>query len=88
MSERISCCVPFCAHTRGDRKNDPLLPDTEWLCEEHWKLVPVRLKRRRAKLRRIDKRANDVCVEIAVERLDGLVWNVCKRYAIERAAGI
>ncbi len=88
MTDRLSCCVPFCHRTRGDRKGDPLLPGMEWLCEEHWKLVPGRLKRRRAKLRRIAKRANDYCVDMGVERVDGLVWEKCKRHAIERAAGI
>lgn len=88
MTDRLSCCVPFCTHTRGDRKNDPLRPGMEWLCADHWRLVPVRLKKRRAKLRRIDKRTDDACVALRVEDADAAVWTACKRYAIERAAGI
>lgn len=88
MTDRLSCCVPFCSRTRGDRKNDPLFPGMEWLCADHWRLVPTRLKRRRAKLRRIEKRSPDLCIEVRVGRADGRIWEVCKRYAIERAAGI
>lgn len=88
MTDRLSCCVPFCKRTRGDRKNDPLTSGMEWLCQDHWKLVPARLKRRRAKLRRIEKRSNDLCIEFRAEEADARVWAACKRKAIEGAAGI
>jgi hypothetical protein len=88
VTDRISCCVPFCHRTRGNRKGDPLTPTMEWLCQDHWRLVPPRLKQRRAKLRRIEKRSSDPCIELRVEHADSLVWEACKRHAIERAAGI
>lgn len=88
MVDRLSCCVPFCHRTRGDRKGDPLVPDMEWICREHWRLVPSRLKRRRTKIRRIEKRSDDLCIEFRVEEADLKIWAACKRQAIERAAGI
>lgn len=88
MVDRISCCVPFCPRTRGDRKGDPITPGMEWLCHDHWRTVPTRLKRRRAKIRRIEKRTNDACVVLRAEEVDAAVWNACKRHAIERAVGI
>lgn len=88
MTDRLSCCVPFCKRTRGDRKNDPLRPGMEWLCQDHWKLVPARIKRRRAKIRRIETKTDDQCVAWRCEDADNRAWDICKRYAIERAAGI
>lgn len=88
MTDRLSCCAPFCRRTRGDRKGDPLTPGMEWLCAEHWRLVPIRIKRRRAKLRRMLRRATDPHRRGRIIYADGILWNACKREAIERAAGI
>lgn len=85
---RIACVVPFCRHTRGDRKGAPLTRTTEWLCEDHWKLVPIRLKRRRAKLRRMEKRTSDPARLERIDRVDRRAWEACKKNAIEGAAGI
>lgn len=85
---RITCVVPFCRHTRGDRKGAPLTRTTEWLCEDHWKLVPIRLKRRRAKLRRIAKRTADPARLARIHTADDVAWAACKARAIEGAAGI
>lgn len=82
---RLPCCVPFCRATRGDRKNDPITASMEWICSRHWALVPPRLKRRRAKLRRLSRRGYDAA---QASRLDCFVWDQCKRAAIEIAGGI
>ncbi|WP_336801651.1 hypothetical protein [Kaistia sp. MMO-174] len=82
---RLLCCVPFCRATRGDRKNDPITASMEWICARHWALVPKRLKRRRAKLRRLTRRGYD---DAKAARLDHSVWDQCKRAAIEIAGGI
>lgn len=88
MSERISCCIPFCKRTRGDRKGDPITEGMEWMCGDHWQFVPARLKRRRAKVRRIEKRHPDPCILFRSEEVDARIWAVCKAAATERAAGI
>lgn len=88
MPDRLSCCAPFCKRTRGDRKGDPLTPSLEWLCQDHWKLVPARLKRRRAKLRRMEKRTGDPARLARIDEADRKAWEACKKAAIERAAGI
>lgn len=84
---RIACLVPFCRSTRGDRNGDLLAEGMEWICARHWALVPRRLKQRRARLRRMERRAT-------AERLDRIraadqgVWRRCKVAAIEAAGGI
>ena len=76
---RVACLVPFCRRTRGDRKGEaPLQPDAEWICGEHWRAVPRRLKAIRARAERRGKSAE------ARRRL----WAACKRAAIEAAGGI
>jgi len=52
---RLCCCVPYCRHTRGSRKNDPLPADLagwEWICAAHWRPVPWPIKARRRQLDR------------------------------------
>lgn len=70
---RQQCIVPFCKHTR---KIDAA--HSEWICAEHWKLVPRRIKR----LKRAAKARNK---SPAVQHF---IWRMCKRWAIERAGGI
>lgn len=43
---RIRCLVPFCKHTIGQRKGDdePLTETTQWICREHWKPVPKKMR--------------------------------------------
>jgi hypothetical protein len=60
----------------------------EWLCSDHWAEVPRRLKQRRAKLRKMAKRANDVARLERIDKADRIAWEACKKTAIERAAGI
>ena len=40
--EKSSCCVPFCRRTSRRFKG-------EWICADHWKLVPRTLKAFRTK---------------------------------------
>lgn len=57
---RLRCCVPFCRHTRGQRKGDryPIEEGMDWICATHWRLVqPV--------AKRLQKRAT-----AAFDRLD------------------
>lgn len=85
MTSRLRCCVPFCAHTRGHRKNDVLDQDWplderdldlwEWICSSHWKMI--RAARRRA-YRRARKQ----------KRTHWPLWRMLKREAIEKAAGL
>lgn len=80
-SGRISCIVPFCRRTIAVSR----LPEGyEWICGKHWSAVPRHLRRRKSQAERIAKRTN----RPAAWRLTGLIWERCKREAIERAMGI
>lgn len=46
MPDRLKCIVPFCRHTRGDRKSDPLRPGMEWICAKHWSTTNTTWRRR------------------------------------------
>ena len=83
---RIRCCVPFCRHTRGNRKGDPLRPGMEWICAEHWRAVPSRLKTVRTRLRRRLKRQGYM-TEV-MRGIEHRSWELCKRAAIETAGGL
>lgn len=95
MTDRLSCCVPFCKRTR---KADG---STEWLCGNHWPLVPAKLRRLKSLAERRYKRryANrsfwtfpagspDRLGAVRLDRLCNRLWERCKKAAIERAAGI
>ncbi|TAA54585.1 hypothetical protein [Shinella sp. JR1-6] len=86
MADRLSCCVPFCRRTVDRQKLDA--GHNEWLCHIHWKLVPARLKRRRAKLRRLAKRTGDPARLARIHRADDAAWAACRAKAIEGAAGL
>lgn len=94
---RVQCCVPFCRRTTGQ-------PFAEWICHVHWPMVPRSLKARYRLAKRIARRSRDrfgrqireqegyfepqwVRVQ-AARRLSGLIWDRCKRHAIEAAAGL
>lgn len=85
---RICCIVPFCRRTRGDRKGSLLTPGMEWICGEHWRLVPGALKARRAKLRRMRERTDDFGRLVRIRKADMTAWEACKKKAVERAVGI
>lgn len=85
---RIGCLVPFCRSWRGDRKDDPIRGGMEWICGVHWSLVPRRLKRRRAQLRRIASRTTDAARLRRIDLADRRLWQSCKAAAVEAAGGI
>lgn len=92
---KSSCCVPFCRRTSRRCKD-------EWICGDHWKLVPRALKTfrtKRLKLIRLQfERANAIATREEYfracrlarryERLEGATWRRMKRIAIEKATGI
>lgn len=84
MSDRITCCVPFCRGTRGLRKADAGIMPEEWICSKHWKLVPARLKRLRSAARRVGRKGQAE----RTYKIDGWLWRECKRAAIEAAGGL
>lgn len=73
MTDRIRCSVPFCRRTTGRFS----LP-TEWICGDHWRGVPQRLRRLYSLAKR--RRKPDAVLNY--------IWMKCKRAAIERAGGI
>lgn len=77
MGPRLLCCVPFCTHTRGDRKGDPIVEGMEWICGQHWKLTSVSWRRRYALFRR--RKRFDLAARM---------WARLRSQAVERAAGI
>lgn len=83
MTDRISCCAPFCNRTVGKAKL--AYGVTEWLCQIHYGLVDIRLKRQRASLRRRNIKRKEFERYVAT---DDRMWARIKRQAIERAAGI
>lgn len=50
MTERTTCCVPFCRRSTKERYS-------EWICSVHWPMVPKRTRERRSKAKRLLKRA-------------------------------
>ena len=72
MSERISCLVPFCRRT-----TKRIAAWDEWICGNHWRAVDPKLKA----IKRAAKRMRR-------SKLAGLIWERCRRQAIERAAGL
>jgi hypothetical protein len=85
MKDRITCVVPFCRRTRGDRKGDPITPDMEWICGDHWRLVERNRRRAYGRHRRRWRRFSP---EGAEDRATWRLWSWLKRRAIERAAGL
>jgi hypothetical protein len=102
VSDRISCCVPYCRRTVAKGRIDP---HHEWLCRNHWRLVPRVVKAKKRLADRIWDRANDRFLAsytaqgctftipqyqraIAAQALARDLWARCKREAIERAVGI
>ncbi|MBB3411230.1 hypothetical protein FHT87_005183 [Rhizobium sp. BK316] len=79
MSDRLSCCVPFCGRTwKGDERA------VEWICRSHW--TSIRMERRKVYRKAIGAfkaDPNDLNRTKAIR-----LWNAMKREAIEKAAGI
>lgn len=70
---RIRCEVPFCNRTTARFQ-----PPMQWICGEHWRLVPKRLRRLKALAKRRGK----------PEAVQAYLWNKCRQHAIEAAMGI
>lgn len=89
--ERISCVVPFCRATRGDRKNDPVRQDMEWICSKHWALVGRETKARKRTAVRLLRKAERLGRTTLLPKLKfraWCAWRACRTEAIERALGI
>lgn len=78
MTDRISCCVPFCRRTRANPGF------TEWICGKHWTSLP---KDRRRVYGRLKGRWRRFGGPEAQDRANR-VWDRLKRQAIELAVGI
>ena len=82
MSGRVACVVPGCRRTQAaERMADPR--HTQYLCQKHFALVDLRLKRLRGRL----LRRHGGCRNYGW-RVDCWIWKRMVRQAIERAAGL
>lgn len=74
MTVRLTCCVPFCTHTRGARKGDKtkLTEGADWICAKHWMALPKSMRRVDSRIRRQLDRA------IAADPLVRQWWNMPK----------
>ncbi len=89
MSERLRCLVPHCRRTRrfvgeGCYVQGLFVAYTEWICQQHWTLVPTKLRALHTAAKRKLRRTETVFAF----RVGGRVWSRCKRAAIEGALGI
>lgn len=71
-AERIKCIVPFCRRTTRARDEWD-----EWICADHYKPVPRRLKTLRRRARRLGRHSVDL-----------FLWGRIKSFACEAAGGI
>lgn len=62
MTERISCCVPFCRRTT---RNDGTF--SEWICGKHWRLVSRKAKLFKRRCEAAYETAKAECEEISRE---------------------
>lgn len=76
---RLPCCAPFCRRTTGKTGF------SEWICADHWRAVPRRMRAMKFRIEREAKRSG--WTEARIARA-ARIWNRIKRAAIERAAGI
>lgn len=82
---RLTCIVPGCRHTRGQHKGErPIQPGEQWVCRDHWRLVPRQMRAIVAGARRRCRRRPSTHAEAAFRRL----WDRCAREAIERGLGL
>lgn len=87
---RTRCCVPFCRHSTRPGHPPLLYGRDEFICREHWKLIP---KVRRRAFARAQLRTNgamtslsDQDIVLAVQ-VENRLWRAMKRVAIETALG-
>ena len=86
MMARLSCLVPHCRRTT--RADNPIVewPDTGWICGDHWRGVPRRMKAVKRRARRA-LRSSDDTVGLNMIRFMRISAR-CTRCAVERAVGI
>lgn len=80
MTTAAVCQVPGCANCSQKWAGH------EYLCSRHWPLVPSRLKRRRAMVRRRYARRPEQANRL--NHLNWVIWRAMVRAAIEAAAGL
>lgn len=78
---RIPCVVPFCRRTTAGKAG------AEWICGNHWPMVPKARRRVWGRLRKRWRRYGPEAGEHFPARW-WRVWAALKREAIERATGI
>lgn len=83
MIDRILCCAPFCKRTV--RRDKLAYGASEWICQTHYSLVDIKLKRQRSSLRRRNIKRQEWERYV---KTDNRMWDRIKRQAIERAVGI
>lgn len=82
MDLRLNCLVPGCRRTRGQHKGErPVRADEVWVCGEHWRLVPRKMK---AVLTRTRRKARRTGNYVPSHR----IWWRCAHVAIERSVGL
>lgn len=54
MPDRLTCIVPFCRRTRAADREPRY---AEWCCGDHWRLVPMKLRRFRTRCLKAVRRA-------------------------------
>ncbi len=69
VRERMGCCMPFCRRTVSRDKGYK-----EWLCPNHWRMVPKRLKWLK---RRVEARARKNPTPYNQQWADR-IWQKCK----------
>jgi hypothetical protein len=87
----VICLVPFCRHTRRLHGEETVASAHAWICGDHWRLVPVRLKRRRQRIMRIWRKAskkNQGRIEYRARLLYWRQWEQIRIAAIEISVGI
>lgn len=65
MTDRIHCCVPFCENSRPNDNSYP-----EWICAEHYRAVPRRLRAFKARVQKAYDTAKVQCEAIRQENDD------------------
>lgn len=75
---RLRCCVPFCRRTTARCEHE------EWICGDHWRLVPKDQRRVYGRhLKRWRRYGNNAYGPAAAR-----IWRRLVSVATERAAGI
>lgn len=80
-ADRLECLVPGCQRSRA-RKDLPA-HHTDWICSIHWRAVPPKLRRLKARYERFYRKFG--CYPR--ERLYGVLWRRIVAIAIGAANG-